>query len=136
MQKRLADDRWWRMSRYLFLSDLCRLSYQQSVLLWKKTSLLLQNLLDNVYLCGAILACCCKCFLILDINECDEQDKCDAGKYCLNNPGSYKCESMWTNINNSSWYLFTFFISLFYYRAQNCNRYFFGLETKIYSLKS
>lgn len=28
-----------------------------------------------------------------DINECDEQDKCEAREYCLNNPGSYKCKT-------------------------------------------
>ncbi|XP_073229092.1 cysteine-rich with EGF-like domain protein 2 isoform X1 [Porites lutea] len=27
-----------------------------------------------------------------DKNECEEEDKCTEGKYCINNPGSYRCE--------------------------------------------
>ena len=30
--------------------------------------------------------------VFLDKNECDEEEKCEAGKYCVNNPGSYRCE--------------------------------------------
>ena len=33
--------------------------------------------------------------LILDKNECDGEDICQDGQYCVNNPGSYSCQGEW-----------------------------------------